>query len=135
MTFGERLREERKRKGMNQTAFATIGGVTKTSQLNYEAGERSPNVDYLQSIAAIGVDVQYILTGEKAGSVTVHEKTVYYSNDIPMRRTEDRQLMAINELFYALNDAQRKEICAVIEEKKRLNQLDEKVTQLEKKFA
>ena len=63
MDFGTRLTEERKRMSLNQTEFGKIGGVTKTSQINYESGERKPNVDYLQAISSAGVDVQYILTG------------------------------------------------------------------------
>jgi len=67
MNFGKRLCEERKRIGLNQTDFGRIGGVTKTSQVNYESGERSPNVDYWQAIGAVGADVQYILTGLRSG--------------------------------------------------------------------
>ena len=75
MDFGTRLSEERKRIGLNQTAFGKIGGVTKTSQLNYEAGERSPNVDYWQAIASAGADVQYILTGVRsANALTTDEQ-------------------------------------------------------------
>lgn len=64
MSLGERLAEERKRMKLNQTEFGKIGGVTKTTQLNYEADDRSPNVDYWQAIAAKGADTHYILTGE-----------------------------------------------------------------------
>jgi transcriptional regulator with XRE-family HTH domain len=69
MSFGKRLSEERKRIGLNQTEFGKIGGVTKTSQVNYESGERSPNVDYWQAIASTGADVQYILTGVRSSAV------------------------------------------------------------------
>ena len=76
MSFGKRLAEERKRIGLNQTEFGKIGGVTKTSQVNYEAGERSPNVDYWQAIAASGADVQYILTGIRTTAVATQEPTL-----------------------------------------------------------
>lgn len=68
MSFGQRLSEERKRIGLNQTEFGRIAGVTKTSQVNYESGERSPSVDYWQAIATAGVDVQYIITGIKTAT-------------------------------------------------------------------
>jgi len=68
-TFFERLREERKRLGMNQTELAGIAGVQKQAQVNYESGERSPNSDYLTAIAAVGADVLYILTGSREGPV------------------------------------------------------------------
>ena len=135
MSFGNRLSEERKRIGMNQTEFGTVGGVTKTSQLNYEAGTRSPNVDYWQAIAAIGVDVSYILTGIRTGSSDLQEKQAYYGGAKPMRRSEDRQIIAMAALFEGLNDTQRKEICAVVEEKKRLNHLEETVSQLVRKIG
>lgn len=64
--FGRRLAEERKRLGFNQTDFGKIGGVTKTSQVNYESGERSPNVDYWQAVSQVGADVLYILTGTRS---------------------------------------------------------------------
>ncbi|BBL69713.1 helix-turn-helix domain-containing protein [Methylogaea oryzae] len=64
-TFGERLRKERQRLEMNQTQFAALAGVQKQAQINYEAGKRSPDADYLAAIAAAGADVQYILTGRR----------------------------------------------------------------------
>lgn len=70
-TFSERLREERKRLGLNQTALATLAGVQKGAQVNYEAGERAPNADYLAAIAAAGANVLYILTGERNGPAPV----------------------------------------------------------------
>ena len=61
--FSERLKSERKRLGLNQAELGAAAGVTKGAQLNYESGERSPNVEYLQAVAAAGVDVVYALTG------------------------------------------------------------------------
>lgn len=64
-TFSERLKEERKRLGFNQTEFAAFGGVQKGAQVNYEAGERNPDAGYLAAIAAKGADVLWIITGER----------------------------------------------------------------------
>lgn len=49
---------------MNQTAFAALGGVTKETQLKYENGSRRPDSAYLEAIAARGVDVLYVITGQ-----------------------------------------------------------------------
>lgn len=65
LNFGERLKEERVRLGFNQGDFAAIGGVAKTSQFNYEKGERSPDAAYLSAVAAAGLDVLYVVTGER----------------------------------------------------------------------
>jgi transcriptional regulator with XRE-family HTH domain len=59
----DRLKEERKRLSLNQTDFGKIAGVGKTTQINYESGERSPDAAYLAAIAAAGADAQYIVTG------------------------------------------------------------------------
>ncbi len=68
-TIGERLAEERKRLGYNQTDFAEIGGIKRASQVNYETNRRSPDSEYWEGIAKIGVDVQYILTGIRSANL------------------------------------------------------------------
>jgi len=65
-TVGDRLKEERKRLGLNQTDLAAAGGVQKNAQGNYEADLRSPDAGYLAAVAAHGIDVQYVLTGERS---------------------------------------------------------------------
>lgn len=64
-TVGLRLREERKRLEFGQSDFAFVGGCGRTTQIKYEAGERFPNTDYLEKIAAAGADVGYIVTGKR----------------------------------------------------------------------
>lgn len=64
-TFCDRLIEERKKRKLNQTKFGALGGVGKGAQINYESGERSPDVEYLSALASAGVDVAYILTGKR----------------------------------------------------------------------
>lgn len=53
---------------MNQTTFAALGGVSKDAQLNYENGSRRPDSGYLEAIAKNGVDVLYVLTGQRNAS-------------------------------------------------------------------
>lgn len=65
LKIGERLKEERVRLGFNQTDFAALAGVAKTSQFNYEKDERSPDAAYLAAVAAAGVDVLYVLLGQR----------------------------------------------------------------------
>lgn len=60
---GERLRAERHRLGMAQAEFGEKCGVSKTSQFNYEVGERSPDAEYLYKASMLGVDAQYVVTG------------------------------------------------------------------------
>ena len=65
LKIGERLKEERARLGFNQAEFAAFAGVAKTSQFNYEKGERSPDAAYLAAVAEQGVDILYVVTGER----------------------------------------------------------------------
>lgn len=77
VSIGDRLAEERKRKGLNQAAFAAIGGVSVKTQVLYEKTERVPDANYLAAIAGAGFDVLYVLTGEpSAASLTVEEAAV-----------------------------------------------------------
>lgn len=64
-TIGFRLREERDKLGLNQTDFAKLVGQSRGSQAHYERDERAPDARYLSSLAEIGIDVLYILTGNK----------------------------------------------------------------------
>jgi len=66
LNIGERLREERARLGLNQGDFAAVAKVSKTTQFNYEKGERSPDAAYLEAVATAGVDVLYVLTGQRS---------------------------------------------------------------------
>lgn len=62
---GDRLAEERARLGMNQASLGGHGGVTKFTQLAYEKGTSFPNAEYLAKVAGVGVDVLYVVTGER----------------------------------------------------------------------
>lgn len=63
--FGARLREERERLGLSQTALADFGGVKRLAQSQYEKETSSPPVRYLTAIAKSGVDLQYVLFGRR----------------------------------------------------------------------
>lgn len=65
LNIGERLKVERVRLGYSQADFAAIAGVAKTSQFNYEKGDRSPDAAYLAAVAEKGVDVLFVVTGER----------------------------------------------------------------------
>lgn len=64
--FGNRLRQERVRLKLRLIPFAHAGGVQKGSQIKYEKGDRSPDVEYLLRVAEIGVDIPFVLTGVRS---------------------------------------------------------------------
>ncbi|MFP3851697.1 helix-turn-helix domain-containing protein [Pseudomonas sp. W5-01] len=61
--IGKRLRQERKRLKLTQSALGAIGGVEANAQGHYESGQRLPRADYLFKIAAAGVDINRVVTG------------------------------------------------------------------------
>lgn len=64
--LGERLRVERDRLGLNQSDFAALGGASKRSQIDWEKGALVPNAEFLALVAGHGVDVLFVLTGERS---------------------------------------------------------------------
>ena len=68
--FFERLREERDALGFTQEAMAEKAGISKRSYCAYEAGETAPSAKLLAALALMGVDVAYLLTGQRAGGAS-----------------------------------------------------------------
>lgn len=66
--IGVRLKAERQRVGVAPTEFALLCGVSRTTQFNYEAGERAPDAEYLQRAHEAGVDVRYVVLGHRTES-------------------------------------------------------------------
>jgi len=89
--LGARLKEERERLGMNQTDFAAQGGVSKVTQFNYESGRRSPDALYLAAVGSLGVDVLYIVTGQRASEAVGLAPDEVALVDDYRHSTEDRR--------------------------------------------
>lgn len=62
-----RLKEERERLGLTQPEFAEAAGAAKRTLIEWEKGSTSPNAVQISALSAIGVDVLYVLTGQRAG--------------------------------------------------------------------
>ncbi|MBB4755455.1 transcriptional regulator with XRE-family HTH domain [Xanthomonas campestris] len=66
MTVGKRLKEERKRLGLTQDEMAVQLGLTRYAQLNFEKDINLPGGAYLLAALDRGVDVMYVLSGQRA---------------------------------------------------------------------
>ena len=73
MPIGDRLREERDRLGLSQPNFAALAGTTKQTLFSWETGKTAPDGFQLAAFAAAGVDVLYVITGERGGSNLAHD--------------------------------------------------------------
>ncbi|KEY87629.1 helix-turn-helix domain-containing protein [Pseudomonas capeferrum] len=103
MGIGERLKEERERLGLNQTEFAALAGASKNTQYNYEKGERSPDANYLAAAAHQGVDILYVITGQRLPSpeTSLAAGEAEILRQIRSLDTEDRA--AVERLLAAFN--------------------------------
>lgn len=76
VSFGERLREIRKEKGMSQEAFAQLLGTSKQVLSRYETGQRSPKISQVQEYAQkLGVSAEYLMeeTAEERALNSLYE--------------------------------------------------------------
>jgi transcriptional regulator with XRE-family HTH domain len=64
--IGERLRDERSRLGLSQIVFSEACGVNRGTLATWEKGEQSPTAAVLSLMAGLGVDVLYVVIGERA---------------------------------------------------------------------
>ena len=80
--IGERLKAERERVNLTQGELARTAGVSKTTQANYEAGMRSPDAEYLLAVAGGGIDIQFVVTGQRLAAVAEDDVAIVPRVDV-----------------------------------------------------
>ena len=90
--MGDRLRNERERLGLSQEDFASGVGVSRRTQVAWEKGEQAPNAEALSQAAGMGVDVLYVLIGQRS---------------VPMESTLTPEEQALLENYKHADDAGR----------------------------
>lgn len=98
--FSLRLRQERARTGKNQTDFGRLGGVGLQTQSRYEKAETSPNVEYLATLSAAGIDVGFLLSGNRSESAPLSPDAnqalaLFLGMPAPMQKTAIAVLRAL----------------------------------------
>lgn len=71
MSIGERLKEERERLGLTLPEFAERAGAKKNTVIDWQKDVSSPPAAKLAALAEIGVDVLYVITGQRAGGASM----------------------------------------------------------------
>ncbi len=76
MMFGEKLKEERKKRGLTQQMLADIVGVSLRTIAGYESENRYPRTRelYHKLAEAVAVDVNYLLTENEEFTVSAGER-------------------------------------------------------------
>jgi transcriptional regulator with XRE-family HTH domain len=77
MSFGARLREERKRLGLKQADFAALVGTDVPKQSLYENGHRQLRAAYLARLEPVGVDILYVITGRRSEGALGEDATAF----------------------------------------------------------
>lgn len=78
--LGGRIKFERLRLGIQQIDFAEACDVSRGGLLKWEKNESAPNAMALAAMAKLGVDVLYVVTGQRQGetetTLAPEEKTL-----------------------------------------------------------
>ncbi|MGV8861064.1 MAG: helix-turn-helix domain-containing protein [Pseudomonas sp.] len=101
-TLASRLRSERKRLGLTQSQLADLGGVEANAQAHYEKGFRIPRADYLAALAGYGLDLLYVVTGNKTPIETVALSEMEYTGLMAFRMLGEKEQNAIIVIMLAL---------------------------------
>lgn len=96
------LKEERKKKGLNQVELAKIFNVSKQTVSNWESGKRTPDAQTIEKLADFyNVTTDYLL-GREASS----EKNNVYSEEVKIA----------SALFEELSESQKKVVLSLMKE-------------------
>lgn len=91
-TFGEKLKEARKERGMLQTAFGEMLGVTNRMIIEYEKGARRPHRKKMQEFADIlEVPVEYLLEDKYDDVLSVFNQPEPELNEQPVKEETVQQ--------------------------------------------
>lgn len=69
MGVADRFKSERERLALTQPRVAELTGVGKTTVINWEKALSSPTAVQLSALSEVGLDVLYVVTGQRAGGV------------------------------------------------------------------
>jgi len=72
----------------HQGNFAAKLGISQGRQSLYERGERDLKADYLHEVAKLGIDIGYVVTGERSADSLDNETSAIVST---VRRLADDQ--------------------------------------------
>lgn len=103
MSLGARLKEERNRLGLSQSEFAELVGASYKSQLRWEKDESAPGADALSVWAGIGLDVLYVVTGQRSDIVTMNL-------NIPKMSQEKQALL---DAYDGMSDADKRALLQI----------------------
>ncbi len=67
---------------MTQAAFAELAGLGRATQIFYENNDRQPDTKYFEKLRKHGIDVDYVLTGQRTQSVYNDADWLHFKNEV-----------------------------------------------------
>jgi len=120
---GKRLKDARKKAGFGLLEFAARAGVHRNTQRNYENGARELSAEYCKTLAELGLDVQYIVSGVTVSDSPARARKI--AELVFSKRDIGIESNVIGALFYLLSSS---DVCDEIpdnEEALTENQIDD----------
>lgn len=102
MTFGERLKQEREKKGLSKGDLSKLIGLHYTQLGRYERDEATPKSDVLTKIAnALDISTDYLMNGTVA--------------DLAEERISNKKLISSFQKITLLSEESQKVVLALID--------------------
>ena len=79
--IAQRIREERERLGLSQVEFSQMAHIKRSTQIYYEAGTRYPGTKYFECLEQSGIDVTYLLTGQRSLTTYNEKEWLHFKSD------------------------------------------------------
>lgn len=115
-TIGGRLQFERERLGYGKKEFAELLQIPPNSLYRYETGEQIPGGKILAACAKAGVNIQYVLLGEKSTPHAVHTVMAdMATSEVKPKQEKSAEIQAVLSENYAAQMGAR-----LLEERNRL---------------
>lgn len=130
-TLHERMKFARLELGKTQKHVAELAGINLRTYINYEQGERETPVSVVVVYSSLGVNPNWLLTGEgemmrgKGEAESVAAEAVE-------ALSEDRMLEKIVLMLAEMSDEERREVFAHVQKTKRFGELERRVQELER---
>lgn len=105
---------------LNQTEFGALGGVSKATQVAYEANATEPQASYFRRLHEGGVDTGWIITGQRATKGPqwallfeirdLVEEWAKEQSTPPTQEQKDRLLRSLYNQFCSSGEIDREEV-------------------------
>lgn len=133
-TLHERMKFARSELKKTQKHIAELAGINLRTYINYEQGERETPVSIVVVYSSLGVNPNWLLTGE-GEMMRGKSEAENVTTEAVEALSEDRMLEKIVLMLADMSEAERREVFEHVQKAKRLSDLEQKVKALEAERA